>query len=366
MTPADQTYPSTPSRPRRFTALIKGLSAPARRLASRHVNRRTALITAAVALAAIFTLPLLLQQSGALRSVPVAPPLDHRSRPDDVVTLPGFAPGESTMEQFREAQQKYRDAQEAYQRAATEGRRQVGAAGSGPLDAPWARRVIRRASLEVEAPDVEQSLTRLTEIIESAGGYVAGTEAQTDGSGTVRARVTVYVPPDRFGRTLAELSTIGRVTQRRMSGEDVSEEFVDLEARIRNFERHETQLQSFMSRAQKVSDLLSLEHELARVRGEIERLRGRLRFLVARTEMATIQVSLARALMPAPTDDGLVRVWGELTRAFREAWLAAFRTAAQLAVLAARLSPLAVLLVGAWLAYRVWSRRRPVATPATL
>lgn len=235
------------------------------------------------------------------------------------------------------------------------------APAADPPAAPWGRRIIRRAVLEVELADIDRAVARLAEMIEAFGGYVADTHSETDDKGTARATITAYVPPDRLGRALAGLEGLGHITSRRISGQDVSEEFVDLEARLRNLERHEAQLLSFMGKAQKVADLLSLENELARVRGEIERLAGRLAFLKARTEMASMQVALVRAPFVHPPDGALVRLWEEVRTALREAWFGAFRAAAFVLVLAAHLSPLVPPTLLGWALYRRWARRRPTA-----
>jgi len=350
--------PSAPSLRARLAAAVRAVRDAGERLAHRPVARRTAIAAVALCLVAAFTLPALLTRP--------TPPLAPRTAPvwseppSMAVPLP------------------YQDAKDAYKPGSDEALRQgaIGSSaltttgsrapagapgGSATVDLAWGRRIIRRATLEMEASDVERSLARLAELVEAAGGYVAGTEAQQDGAGTLRARITAYVPPERFGRALGDLEGVGRVTTRRISGDDVSEEFVDLEARTRNLERHEVQLVGFMTRAQKVSDLLSVETELARVRGEIERLQGRVRFLKARTEMATIQVNLMRVLVPASPDDGLARVWVEVRAAFRDAWLAAFRVATDVVVVAVRTSPITVLLLAAWALYRRWTRRRAAA-----
>jgi Domain of unknown function (DUF4349) len=229
---------------------------------------------------------------------------------------------------------------------------------------PWSRRIVRQAMVELTMADIDRGVSRAMDVVEAAGGFVAGTDAQTDATGTYRATLTAYVPTDRLARVLADLDTLGRMTRRQVSGHDVSEEFVDLEARVRNLERHEGQLLAFMGRAQKVSDLLSLENELARVRGEIERLTGRIRFLKARTEMATIQIGLVRAPLAAP-DDGVARVWEQIRVAFRDGWSMAFRVLATVAVAAAQSSPLLVPLGAAWALYRRWARRRAIAAPAS-
>jgi hypothetical protein len=220
----------------------------------------------------------------------------------------------------------------------------------------WGRRIIRQAALEVELDDVDRAIARLTDLVEAAGGYVADTQVHSDEKGVARATVTAYVPPAAFGRALGDLERIGHLRTRRVTGQDVSEEFVDLEARTRNLERHEAQLLSFMGKAQKVADLVSLENELARVRGEIERLSGRLRFLRARTEMAGIQVSLVRGIAPAPAQDLWTRAWIQVRQAFVAGWKAAFEVAVGLAAVAAQLSPIALPAVFGWAVYRRFRR----------
>ena len=96
---------------------------------------------------------------------------------------------------------------------------------------------------------------------------------------------------------------------------------------------------------------------------EIERLAGRLAFLKARTEMASIQVALVRTPFVRPPDGTLVRLWEEVRAALQEAWYGAFRMVALVIVLAAQLSPLAMLTFVGWALYRRWSRRRPAAAP---
>jgi len=223
--------------------------------------------------------------------------------------------------------------------------------------APWGRRIIRQATLDLELEDLDPAIARLTELVEASGGYVAETQVHGDSTGIARATITAYVPASGFGQALHELERFGRPTARRVTGQDVSEEFVDLEARVRNLERHEAQLLGFMGRAQKVADLVSLESELARVRGEIERHTGRIRFLRARTEMAGIRVNLLRA--GGPADARLAGAWERIRLAFAAGWKAAFDVAVGLAAVVAQLSPLALAAAVAWGLYRR-VRRQPV------
>jgi uncharacterized membrane-anchored protein len=161
------------------------------------------------------------------------------------------------------------------------------------------------------------------------------------------------VPAPRFAEALAALEELGRVRERRVSGQDVSEEFVDLQARVRNLERHEQQLLTFMDRATKVSDLLAIEQELARVRGEIEGLTGRLRVLGNQVELATIEVALRQK--PEKISTGFWDIGATVDR-IRGAFLYTVRQILQVvegaAVVISALVPVAVLVVVGWLLVR--------------
>ena len=220
------------------------------------------------------------------------------------------------------------------------------------VSSAWDRRVVRQATIDLEVADVEQAVARLVALAESLGGFVASTDTQTDAKGATRAMLIARVPAAEFARALAGVDGVGRITRRGIGGQDVSEELVDLDARLRNLQRHESQLLSFMGKAQKVADLVSLESELSRVRGEVEQTAGRLRFLKARTDLASLQVSVVRAPLLAPPDSQLARAIEQLKHAFAEAWLAALGWTVALAVLAAQLSPLAIPAVVGWAIYR--------------
>jgi hypothetical protein len=245
--------------------------------------------------------------------------------------------------------------------------RQAGAAlqslatTASPIEAStagWGRRIMRRATIDLEMGDVEQGVAGLIALLESFGGFVGSTETQTDAQGPARATVTAYVPVAEFSRALASLDGLGRVTRRGVGGQDVSEEYVDLDARLRNLERHEARLLGFFAQAQKVPDLLALEGELARVRGQIEQATGRLRFLKARTDLATLQVALVRRPSVAPPEGQLARFAQELREAFTGGWSAALAWSLAVAVAAAQLSPLAVPALGGWLLLRRRASRR--------
>jgi hypothetical protein len=156
-------------------------------------------------------------------------------------------------------------------------------------------RVIKTARLSVEVgrdglPDAVQDVVG---IAEGAGGFVLSTELAGEGSGT--GTVVVRVPAEEFEAALAAIGDLGDVARRTVSGEDVSEEFVDLEARLRNFEAQEAVLLRLMDRATTIGETIRVQRELTGVQLEIERIRGRLRFLEDRTSLGTITVGMREA-----------------------------------------------------------------------
>lgn len=222
--------------------------------------------------------------------------------------------------------------------------------------ADFGRQVIRAAVLRVEVVKFEEGSKALVRIAESSGGFIADSNISQEEPpyGTF----TLRVPAVRFSEVLDRVGALGKVTGRRVSGQDVTEEFVDLRARIRNLEHHERQLLTFMEKAVKVADLLAIEQELTRVRGEIEQQTGRLRFLGNRVEMATVEVGLYEK---AKQSSGLFWDFSASLQKVRAAFLGTIRqvlaASERLFVLISALVPLALLALAGWGLIR-WLARR--------
>jgi len=121
------------------------------------------------------------------------------------------------------------------------------------------------------------------------------TQRTTDDRGRtdVIVNLVVRVPAAQFNQTMEEIRATGlRIVQEKIAGQDVTEEFMDLEARIKNQKALESQFIEIMKRAAKVDDALSVQRELAEVRTEIEKLEGRRRFLENQSSLSTINVTL--------------------------------------------------------------------------
>ncbi len=165
------------------------------------------------------------------------------------------------------------------------------------------RKIIRNAdiSLELDAPAEAQQ--KIASLAEARGGFVVTSESRQQalsGSSAMSEIMTmeVRVPAAQFDATINEIRKLGnRVASEKITGQDVTEEYIDLEARIRTQKALEAQFLEIMKGAKEVSDALQVQRELMNVRTEIERIEGRRRFLESQTSLSTIKVTLQP---PAP------------------------------------------------------------------
>ncbi|HEX8368977.1 MAG TPA: DUF4349 domain-containing protein [Pyrinomonadaceae bacterium] len=158
------------------------------------------------------------------------------------------------------------------------------------------RKIIRHADLNLEANAPEESMAKITAIAESKGGFVVESQqSSSDVKATTRDVVTMTarVPAAKFNETLDEIrKTASRVIVENVKGEDVSEEFIDIEARLKTEKALEQQFLEIMKQAKSVEDALEVQRQLAEVRGEIEKVEGRKRFLENQSSLSTIKIRL--------------------------------------------------------------------------
>ncbi|HET6456824.1 MAG TPA: DUF4349 domain-containing protein [Armatimonadota bacterium] len=161
------------------------------------------------------------------------------------------------------------------------------------------RMVISTAEMSLEVGDVAKAHDEIGRLANASGGFI--TESSVNhGDGTESGSVTIRVPAKQYQPLLSQISKLGKVLQKQQSGQDVTEEFVDLQSRLRNLNREEQAFLVVMGKANKVTDILAVENELSRVRGQIEQATGRMKYLQNQVALATITVQLTEP-MPAVT-----------------------------------------------------------------
>ena len=165
--------------------------------------------------------------------------------------------------------------------------------GSRSAGEAFNRKIIRNAEIGIEVEEPAPAQQRISSIAESNGGFIVTSEIRQSGSSSTSVTIAMRVPADKFGAAVEAIRTGGgTVVREKITGQDVTEEFIDLEARIRTKVALEQQFLEIMKRANTVSDALEVQTQIANVRTEIERLEGRKRFLENQSSLSTITVTL--------------------------------------------------------------------------
>ncbi len=155
------------------------------------------------------------------------------------------------------------------------------------------RKIIRNAEMTIQVDDPSAAQQKVSGIAESNGGFIVTSEISQAGSSGPLVNISMRVPAERFGAVLEALHSVGnKVVREKSTGQDVTEEYIDLEARIRTKQALEAQFLEIMKQARTVSDALEVQTQIAEVRGEIERLEGRRRFLENQSSLSTISLTL--------------------------------------------------------------------------
>jgi hypothetical protein len=173
------------------------------------------------------------------------------------------------------------------------------------------RQVIRRASLQLHADDTRAAFDEIVGLVQSIGGFVANATVYPTTSEDAEPEVsmTLRVPADQLDQTLRAIKdTADEVVSETQGAQDVTEEFVDLEARLINLEAFETELRALLEETRMRDDadteeIIRVFNELSSVRGQIEQLQGQLDHLGDLAEMATVEVGITQTPAAAPLVD---------------------------------------------------------------
>lgn len=189
-----------------------------------------------------------------------------------------------------------------------------------PPPATAGRKIIYNADVRLVVADLAEFLAAVRKSIASQGGFVgSSTETGMDGSNP-SATLVVRVPSQGYGKVLDAVDSLGTVEQRSETSRDVTSQFVDVAARIRNKQREEERLIELLADATgKLVDILEVEKELSRVRGEIEQAQGQMNVLSDQIGLATITINASeRTVYTPPTPslfgDRVSAAWSNSTR----------------------------------------------------
>ncbi len=220
------------------------------------------------------------------------------------------------------------------------------------------RYLIKNATLQIETDNVEDANKRLAESVIAAGGYISNLNEQVDNLGRRMITLQARVPADKLDGAVGTIESLGRLVNKQVNTDDVTEEYVDTDARIRNLKKTEERLLQHLSQSMLMENTLKVEQEMTRVREQLERLEGRLRYLAHSVRYSTITVNLvetpkAEPVLP-PETFSTGKVFSEAARSLVEFGQGVWVRAIWLGVW----SPIwGIILIVAWAVYR--RLRRP-------
>jgi hypothetical protein len=231
------------------------------------------------------------------------------------------------------------------------------------------RKIIKNGEMRLAVADTDVAVGGITQIAADVGGYILSSRAWTQddaatGEAQRYASITISVPSDRFEDSLNRLRGLAvRVVDETASGEDVTDQFVDLQSQLKNYVATRDRIRGFLEQAQTVEEALKVNEQLAAVEAEIERIQGQINYLAGRSAFSTIAVNVEPdlppvAAMPEPTPD-LWSARATFVEASAALQIVAQRFADLLIWFAVVVLPFILLILAVvWPVWRFWPRVR--------
>jgi Domain of unknown function (DUF4349) len=225
-----------------------------------------------------------------------------------------------------------------------------------PLQGPP---VIRQAqlSLTVGSGTFDSKLSAVRTLVEAAGGYIAGTDAQAaqtsdlQNSSIRTGIINFMVPAANFDSTIDQLSHVGKVQSEHITGTDVSAQYVDLNARLANAQAQRDAMLALLKQATNITDIINVQNQIGQITAQIEQLKGQIKYLDNNTAYSSVTVTMTEAGAPAQTTSDS---WG-LATALNDA---AHNFVATINYVISGLGVIGPFLVLLGVGYLIWRRRR--------
>lgn len=213
--------------------------------------------------------------------------------------------------------------------------------------------IVETAALEVEVDDFEGAWRQANEIAGRHGGFATDSRTSLiEDEQLASGSLTVRVPNDKLDAALGDFRALGTLVRMETTGQDVSGQLVDLDARISSAQAEEASLIALLDEADDVGDVLEIRQRLDAVRAEIESLEARKASLEGQVDFSTVHATIFE---PEARDDG---DGGPIPGAWDVAWRTATTIIAGAIVLAGIVVPLAAIVLAVWLLVRLVRRRR--------
>ena len=178
------------------------------------------------------------------------------------------------------------------------------------------RMIIRSGTMSMEVDSYDDTETKIKGIVNNFNGYLTNSTSKLDASGKKQGSITIRVASDKFDAMVTDLSKIGKVMNQNISGKDVTEEYMDAEARLKTQRELETRLLKLLEeKTARLTDVVEVEQKLANVRENIEKTEGRMRFLRDQAAYSTVTVSIYEpSLLNTSTGGGFFYELGQAVK----------------------------------------------------
>ncbi|MEI3599851.1 MULTISPECIES: DUF4349 domain-containing protein [unclassified Oceanobacillus] len=225
------------------------------------------------------------------------------------------------------------------------------------------RKVIYTADIDVETDDLKTFSNQVQKEAARIGGYVLESTLYNEKTENLKiGQMTIRIPQEDFHPFLdfiEEGST--KVLDHYVSGEDVTEEFVDLESRLKSKEKVEERLLDFLAGAEETEDLLKISNDLARVQEEIEMIVGRMNYLQDKTDFSTITISIRERNVTLSNVNNDLNTWQETKQQFMKSINSIITILSKLSILIiGNLPVLAIIGVLALSGFFIWKKQKKI------
>jgi len=182
------------------------------------------------------------------------------------------------------------------------------------------RKIIKEGAISFETANAKKTRDEIVKNVNEFNGYLANDNI-TNYSGSTRYRITIRVPADKFDMLLEQISnSANRVDNKEIKALDVTEEFIDVEARIKSKKELETRYRELLKQANKIDDILAIEKEIGLLRTDIEAFEGRLLYLIDKVAYSTLTIEFYEKIESTPTSFGF---GGKMSEALYDGWISA-------------------------------------------
>ena len=172
---------------------------------------------------------------------------------------------------------------------------EAGGAGGAGETSTTDRKIVRTGSIKMEVSDISKSQADITDIAGQAKGYVVSSIQRAEQEEPT-GYISIRVPAGSFNDVMQKLRALAtKVTYENTNSQDVTEQYMDLEAQLKNYQATEAQYLELLKKADNVKDILEVQRELSNVRGNIERVKGKMQYLERTSDMSLIEITLAKS-----------------------------------------------------------------------